>query len=342
MNVRIYQIDESLCEEAAKALFNSWENLTRIVGALKPEWYKLVYSGDIECHDLEDLYRILNSEERPFAYEGRSLSVSDIVEIREGGQTVSYNFCDSIGYKTLDQFDTDKILEKIKMIKAVVVRPGEKPTLEMIPAGLTSLQQAVDGYIESCYCWEDEAALICDRDGKLNGKKLCRAIRSEEAKEVSYKELKEMFSDKERDGSGEHMTGCITFTADSYNKEYSEEARTYRVSSDNKAFKPNMSGYSIFGSSIDGSDRGVRLDSVMAAEKGGANGWKIEKCTVIAETDEITDIVAGTFLIVGTGYDTFESLSDSLAEKFRKKFEAIEEFAIHGDNHISVIRLPDK
>ena len=50
------------------------------------------------------------------------------------------------------------------------------------------------------------------------------------------------------------------------------------MSSDNKAYRPNMGGYSIFGWAIDGSDPGVRLERYMAAEKGGPNGWKVDYC----------------------------------------------------------------
>ena len=56
------------------------------------------------------------------------------------------------------------------------------------------------------------------------------------------------------------------------------ESRTYRVSSDSKAYRPNMGGYSIFGWALDGSDPGVRLEAYMAAEKGGPSGWKVDYC----------------------------------------------------------------
>ena len=61
-------------------------------------------------------------------------------------------------------------------------------------------------------------------------------------------------------------------------KPYSVEERTYIVSSNNKAFQPGMGGYSIYGSSLDGSDVCCRLDGYMANEHGGENGWKIERC----------------------------------------------------------------
>ena len=69
----------------------------------------------------------------------------------------------------------------------------------------------------------------------------------------------------------------VLFTQDSFDQEYSEKARTYRFSSQNKAFQSSACGYSIFGDCLDGSDKGVRLDWYMAAEHGGADGWEIEK-----------------------------------------------------------------
>ena len=62
--------------------------------------------------------------------------------------------------------------------------------------------------------------------------------------EMTYAELAAKFRSAER--SGIHMTGYIQFTKDSFTEEYSEQARTYGVSSNNKAYRPNMGGYSIY------------------------------------------------------------------------------------------------
>ena len=95
----------------------------------------------------------------------------------------------------------------------------------------------------------------------------------------TYAELAKTFRTHERSNQGrDHLTGCIVFTKDSFTQPYSLEARTYRVSSDNKAYRPNMGGYSIYGSAIDGSDPLVRLDAYMADEKGGKDGWKVDYC----------------------------------------------------------------
>ena len=65
----------------------------------------------------------------------------------------------------------------------------------------------------------------------------------EQQVELSYGKLRELFRKAERGGI--HVSGYITFRADSFSTAYSERSRTYAVSSDNKAFQPNMGGYSI-------------------------------------------------------------------------------------------------
>ena len=98
---------------------------------------------------------------------------------------------------------------------------------------------------------------------------------------MSYGELTSKFRTVER--KGEHLQGYVVFTADSFNQPYDERSRTYSVSSDNKAFQPNMGGYSIYGSCLDGTDPIVRLERYMAAEHGGKNGWKVERCYVMED-----------------------------------------------------------
>ena len=73
----------------------------------------------------------------------------------------------------------------------------------------------------------------------------------------------------------------IIFTEDSFAQPYSLLSRTYRFSSDKKAFRPNMAGYSIFAYCLDEtSDQGVRLDWYMEAE-GNAGGWRVEGCYIL-------------------------------------------------------------
>lgn len=86
--------------------------------------------------------------------------------------------------------------------------------------------------------------------------------------------------------AGQHLTGYIIFSPASFTEEYSQESRTYVVSSDNKAFQPNMGGYSIYASALDGSDPIVRIEQYMAAERGGRDGWQIERCYMMSDEME--------------------------------------------------------
>lgn len=97
---------------------------------------------------------------------------------------------------------------------------------------------------------------------------------------MTYPELKRAFQEWERCRPEDHLTAHIIFRADSFDKEYPLLARTYAVSSYNKAFRPGMSGYSIFGNSLDGSDLGVRLERYMA-EEGNPGGWQVEDCYIL-------------------------------------------------------------
>ena len=73
------------------------------------------------------------------------------------------------------------------------------------------------------------------------------------------------------------LEAVIVFKQVSFNKEYSELSRSYVVCSETKYFMPNMGGNSLFGSCLDGSESGVRLDWYMQGDK----PWQVEYCYLI-------------------------------------------------------------
>ena len=99
---------------------------------------------------------------------------------------------------------------------------------------------------------------------------------------MRYHKLTEIFRDYERQDPppNKALTGYITFTESSFEKPYHKESRTYITTSKEKAFMPNMGGYSIFGTSVDGTDRGVRLEQYMKAER-DPDGWEVEDCGTV-------------------------------------------------------------
>ena len=76
--------------------------------------------------------------------------------------------------------------EKMHMIRVIVCRPGEKPTIEEIGDDLDSMQEIVGGLIEEYMPFtgddprEDNIAIVCNEEGKMNRMPLNRAITDED------------------------------------------------------------------------------------------------------------------------------------------------------------------
>ena len=113
----IYQLKRD--DATADIRFMNYEYLQK--KGIDPQYenYELVYTGAL-THDgsqiekLEDLYRTFNVE-HPQDFTGHSLSLSDIVALKQAG-VVSYHYVDSVGYKELTNFrNTDNHLKNAEM-----------------------------------------------------------------------------------------------------------------------------------------------------------------------------------------------------------------------------------
>ena len=113
-------------------------------------------------------------------------------------------------------------------------------------------------------------------------------------KKITYRELKVAFEEHNRKNGittkndPKPLRGVIVFdpVASDWKPEFhncSLECRSYETSSCNKAFIDGQLGYSIFGSSLDRSDWGVRLEAYMAEERGGENGWVVDYCYLLED-----------------------------------------------------------
>ena len=280
--------------------------------------------------------------EHPEDYRGRSLSVSDVVEVVEAEAVKpGFYFCDSVGFESVS-FDPEAAKEaEAKTIRVVLLEPGKLARVADIGRSLSELQAVVGGDIEAMYPFEEEVCIVCNEEGKIDGLPPNRAIRAEETEvDLSYSELVSRFRAAERQGDGKHLTGYVVVTEDSFNESYPVESRTYEVSSENKAFRPNMTGYSIFASAIDGTDPMVRLEQYLAVERGGENGWQIERCYMKEQSRKILDIIAGTCFICDCSGSGFGSLSDEQIRRYQEKFRYPEEFMRIGGEIVAVPYKP--
>lgn len=221
----------------------------------------------------------------------------------------------------------------------LLVEPYLKPKILHIEDSKQAIKEAVGGDFDDVYFPDDEITILYNKDGVKNNHTLNRVIRKTEIyeKEMSYSDLTSMFVKAENEGK--HIAGYITFTQDSFDKEYPLESRTYIVSSNNKAFQSGMGGYSIYGSSVDKSDPFVRLERYMKDEHGGADGWKIERCYIREKTVLLDMIVADNFLVCYTPNEDnrLSDITQELVDKYFKEFEKPDKFYRTSDGSIAVV-----
>ena len=108
----IYQLKRT--DETAELLFMSSNYLKEHNLAVSYENYDAVYSGQLSgTETLDDLYMKFNIE-RPQDFTGHSLSVSDIVALRQN-DVVSCHYVDSIGFADVPSFIPENYLKNAEM-----------------------------------------------------------------------------------------------------------------------------------------------------------------------------------------------------------------------------------
>lgn len=176
MEIKIYQINLERDENGVA--FEAFDSRAKYQKSadIDASLYDKVFEGEIEAGDIEDVYRIFNID-KPEGYSGRSLSVSDVVEVvRSDEVKPGFYYCDSIGFKAVP-FQSDKAASvEGQTITVVMCEPGMPARTVKIGTSLEDLQKAVGGYIEACYPFEEEVCIVCNDEGKFNGMSPCRAV----------------------------------------------------------------------------------------------------------------------------------------------------------------------
>ena len=104
----IYQL--RFAEETRNLTFVSFEELSAQGKVPERQNYNLIYTALLSdlpgARDLESAFEKFNLD-RPADFSGHSLSVSDILAVKRGGE-VSYHYCDSIGFQEITGFNQPK------------------------------------------------------------------------------------------------------------------------------------------------------------------------------------------------------------------------------------------
>lgn len=107
LKIVLYQIIPEL--DTKRLMFNCIESIMKSCGDKFPaEIYELVFSGDVEAKSCDEVWTIFNTN-LPNGYKGRSMSVSDVVEIIDSDKQSKFFFCDSFGFKEID-FNKKKVM----------------------------------------------------------------------------------------------------------------------------------------------------------------------------------------------------------------------------------------
>ena len=107
MNVTLYQIIPELDND--HLMFRNLQAILQASNHQVPaELYETVFSGELEVQSLQDIFTIFNIA-HPEGYRGRSMSVSDVVEIPASTGENDFYFCEPIGYKKI-LFDKNRAM----------------------------------------------------------------------------------------------------------------------------------------------------------------------------------------------------------------------------------------
>jgi len=185
MNIKIYQINLGR-DEKRKAFFGL-DDMERFCGSkeIDSKIYDCVFDGDVECKGLEEVFGVFNLK-HPEGYKGRSLSVSDIVEVPEGEDVaLGFYYCDNVGFKQVE-FDSEEAEPlKEERIRVLMVEPGKKAYEKEIGTSLDDIYRALEcGCFQTLYPYEDLVVIVCDDEGKINGSMPNRAIYGEDGQMI--------------------------------------------------------------------------------------------------------------------------------------------------------------
>ena len=183
MKIRIYQVN--MGRDNKRVAFMGIDEREHFLESrnIDSSIYDCVFSGDVDCNNLEDVFQKFNID-HPDGYTGRSLSVSDVVEIVDA-ETVDKGFyyCDNVGFSKVEFEPKEAEPYKDEKIKVLMVEPGKKAYEKEIGTSLQEMYAALDcECIQTFYPYEDLVVIVCDDEGKINHIRPNRAIYGEDGK----------------------------------------------------------------------------------------------------------------------------------------------------------------
>ena len=365
----IYQLKDD--DSTRNLRFESLEQIKKDKQLPVIENYELIYSARMKADTtLESIFTEFNTN-RPYDFYGHSLSVSDIVVLSDKGKNNAY-YCDKAGWKKVDKFfdyvhTRSAAISNYKGMTAFVgydnkLYLGKSEKYLFSDNGFAyydnsdkSLTYITDNL--TLYPFLYGSGWVCSQQEMLDNGSFTKEVyaefdRLQKGVLSQFEQIRELkFADKPFN----YLETAEKQTEQNYNK-IDGIINNEPLESEDKSMNDKISvlavepmkapyikeiepGLESLQKEVGGFIQAVYpyedMVAVICNEEGKMNGLPLNRA-IYNDDKEMTDIIAGTFLVVGLGEENFTSLSDGLQKKYADIFKNPEEFVRLGNEIVAI------
>ena len=365
----IYQLKDG--DSTRNLRFESLEQIKKDKQLPVIENYELIYSARMKADTtLESIFTEFNTN-RPYDFYGHSLSVSDIVVLSDKGKNNAY-YCDKASWKKVDKFfdyvhTRSAAISNYKGMTAFVsyddrLYLGKSENYLFGDNGFAyydnsdkSLTYITDNL--TLYPFLYGSGWVCSQQEMLDNGSFTKEVyaefdRLQKGVLSQFEQIRELkFADKPFN----YLETAEKQTEQNYNK-IDGIINNEPLESEDKSMNDKISvlavepmkapyikeiepGLESLQKEVGGFIQAVYpyedMVAVICNEEGKMNGLPLNRA-IYNDDKEMTDIIAGTFLVVGLGEENFTSLSDGLQKKYADIFKNPEEFVRLGNEIVAI------
>lgn len=365
----IYQLKDD--DSTRNLRFESLEQIKKDKQLPVIENYELIYSARMKADTtLESIFTEFNTN-RPYDFYGHSLSVSDIVVLSDKGKNNAY-YCDKASWKKVDKFfdyvhTRSAAISNYKGMTAFVsyddkLYLGKSENYLFGDNGFAyydnsdkSLTYITDNL--TLYPFLYGSGWVCSQQEMLDNGSFTKEVyaefdRLQKGVLSQFEQIRELkFADKpfnyletaekQTEQNYNKIDGIINNEpSESEDKNMNDKISVLAVEPMKAPYiKEIEPGLESLQKEVGGLIQAVYpyedMVAVICNEEGKMNGLPLNRA-IYNDDKEMTDIIAGTFLVVGLGEENFTSLSDALQKKYADIFKNPEEFVRLGNEIVAI------
>ena len=365
----IYQLKDD--DSTRNLRFESLEQIKKDKQLPVIENYELIYSARMKADTtLESIFTEFNTN-RPYDFYGHSLSVSDIVVLSDKGKNNAY-YCDKASWKKVDKFfdyvhTRSAAISNYKGMTAFVsyddkLYLGKSENYLFGDNGFAyydnsdkSLTYITDNL--TLYPFLYGSGWVCSQQEMLDNGSFTKEVyaefdRLQKGVLSQFEQIREIrfvdkpfnyleTAEKQTEQNYNKIDGIINNEpSESEDKNMNDKISVLAVEPMKAPYiKEIEPGLESLQKEVGGLIQAVYpyedMVAVICNEEGKMNGLPLNRA-IYNDDKEMTDIIAGTFLVVGLGEENFTSLSDGLQKKYADIFKNPEEFVRLGNEIVAI------